>query len=121
MKCQILFSGKNRKNISKCHLLKFLPGMQGVKMLNKILTDNILVSFLLSCAFQYILVSKIRYQLLVTPPVETPMSMHPFYINGVCVDFYYQLSREKTTCKIKQLLTSEVLDMTLISTTGCQY
>ena len=25
MKCQILFSGKNKKNISKCHLLKILP------------------------------------------------------------------------------------------------
>ena len=25
MKCQILFSGKNKKNISKCRLLKFLP------------------------------------------------------------------------------------------------
>ena len=24
MKCQIQFSGKNKKNISKCHLLKFL-------------------------------------------------------------------------------------------------
>ena len=26
-KCQILFSGKNKKNISICHLLKVLPGM----------------------------------------------------------------------------------------------
>ena len=25
MKCQILFSGKNKKNISKCCLLKILP------------------------------------------------------------------------------------------------
>ena len=25
MKCQILFSGKNKKNISKCRLLKILP------------------------------------------------------------------------------------------------
>ena len=25
MKCQSLFSGKNKKNISKYHLLKFLP------------------------------------------------------------------------------------------------
>ena len=31
MKCQILFSGKNKKNISKCHLLKILPGMLSVK------------------------------------------------------------------------------------------
>ena len=30
MKCQILFSRKNKKNISKCHLLKFLPSMQSV-------------------------------------------------------------------------------------------
>ena len=32
MKYQILFSRKNKKNISKC-LLKFLPSMQGVKKL----------------------------------------------------------------------------------------
>ena len=30
MKYQILFSRKNKKNISKCHLLKFLPSMQSV-------------------------------------------------------------------------------------------
>ena len=33
MKCQILFSRKNRNNISKCCLLKFLPSMQSVKYL----------------------------------------------------------------------------------------
>ena len=29
MKCQILFTGKNngKKNVSKCHLLEFLPSM----------------------------------------------------------------------------------------------
>ena len=32
MKCQILFSRKNKKNILKCCLLKFLPSMQSVKM-----------------------------------------------------------------------------------------
>ena len=31
MKCQILFSGKNKKNISKCRLLKFLPRVLRVK------------------------------------------------------------------------------------------
>ena len=31
MKCQILFSRKNKKNISKCCLLNFLLSMQGVK------------------------------------------------------------------------------------------
>ena len=30
MKCQILFSRKNKKSISKCRLLKFLPSMQSV-------------------------------------------------------------------------------------------
>ena len=30
MKCQILFSGKNKKNISKCCLLKILPGVLSV-------------------------------------------------------------------------------------------
>ena len=32
MKCQILFSGKNKKNISKCRLLKILPRGLSVKV-----------------------------------------------------------------------------------------
>ena len=32
MKCLILFSGKNKKNISKCRLLKILPRVLSVKM-----------------------------------------------------------------------------------------
>ena len=32
MECQILSSRKNKKNISKCHLLKFLPSMQSVNI-----------------------------------------------------------------------------------------
>ena len=31
MKCQILFSGQNKKNVSKCDLLRFLPTMLNVK------------------------------------------------------------------------------------------
>ena len=34
MKCQILFSGKNKKNISKCRLLKILPRVLSVKTLS---------------------------------------------------------------------------------------
>ena len=30
--CQILFSKKNKKSISKCHKLNFLPSMQNVKI-----------------------------------------------------------------------------------------
>ena len=30
MKCQSLFSGKNKKNVTNCHLLNFLPSMQSV-------------------------------------------------------------------------------------------
>ena len=33
MECQILFLGENKKNISKCHLLKFVPSMLCVKVL----------------------------------------------------------------------------------------
>ena len=33
MKCHILFSGKNKKNISKCRLLKILPRVLSVKVL----------------------------------------------------------------------------------------
>ena len=32
MKCQILFSGKNKKNISKCCLLKILPRVLSVNI-----------------------------------------------------------------------------------------
>ena len=32
MKCQILFSGKNKKNISKCRLLKILPRVLSVNI-----------------------------------------------------------------------------------------
>ena len=35
MKCQILFSGKNKKNISKCRLLKILPRVLSVKQVLK--------------------------------------------------------------------------------------
>ena len=31
MKCQILFPGKNQKNISKCCLLKILPTVLNIK------------------------------------------------------------------------------------------
>ena len=31
MKCHILFFGKNKKNISKCRLLKILPRVLSVK------------------------------------------------------------------------------------------
>ena len=34
MKCQNLFSGKNKKNISKCRLLKILPRVLSVKTPN---------------------------------------------------------------------------------------
>ena len=30
MKCQRLFSGKSKKNISNCHLLKFLLGLLSI-------------------------------------------------------------------------------------------
>ena len=35
MKCQILFLGKNKKNISKCLLLKFLPSMLSINDITK--------------------------------------------------------------------------------------
>ena len=33
MKCHILFSGKNKKNISKCRLLKILPRVLSVEII----------------------------------------------------------------------------------------
>ena len=73
-------------------------------------------------AFQCILVSKVWYQLLVTSPVVTLTSARAFYIDGIfCWLLLPQLSREKTNFIIKQVLTIEALDMTLISTTEYQY
>ena len=73
-------------------------------------------------AFQCILVSKVRYQLLVTSPVVTLTSARAFYINEIfCWLLLPQLSTEKTNFIIKQVLTIEALDMTLISTTEYQY
>ena len=39
MTCHILFSGKNKKNISKCRLLKILPRVLSVKFSCMYLTD----------------------------------------------------------------------------------
>ena len=44
MKCQILFSGKNKKNISKCRLLKILPRVLSVKRMLS-LFDHLSVLF----------------------------------------------------------------------------
>ena len=40
MKCPILFSRKNKKNVSKCGLMKFLPSMQSVVFHNFYNGDN---------------------------------------------------------------------------------
>ena len=40
MKCQIRFSGKNKKNISKCRLLKILPRVLSVKAPSGFPTDH---------------------------------------------------------------------------------
>ena len=56
MKCQILFSGKNKKNISKCRLLKILPRVLNInKHIHSIASgkllfsnQNILIFFLIS-------------------------------------------------------------------------
>ena len=40
MKCHILFSGKNKKNISKYRLLKILPRVLSVKLPHPLLIFN---------------------------------------------------------------------------------
>ena len=41
MQCQILFSGKNKKNISKCRLLKILPRVLSVnRITNSVNADE---------------------------------------------------------------------------------
>ena len=61
MKCQNLISGKNRKNISICHLLKILPRVLSVKngfiltkevpLLPQILNDWHILSFFFRIRF----------------------------------------------------------------------
>ena len=46
MKCQILFSGKNKKNISKCRLLKILPRVLSVKTDFKLHPDYCAISII---------------------------------------------------------------------------
>ena len=49
MKCQILFSGKNKKNISKCRLLKILPRVLSVNTQytdGKFIREQIVISYL---------------------------------------------------------------------------
>ena len=63
-----------------------------------------------------------KYQVLMTSLVVMLMSKCAFCVNGVwCWLLLPQLSREKTKYIIKQLLTIEVLIMTLISPTKYQY
>ena len=40
MKCHILFSEKNKKNISKCRLLKILPRVLSVKVVQRVEADE---------------------------------------------------------------------------------
>ena len=42
MKCQILFSGKNKKHISICRLLKLLPRGLSVKVLREEVASDVL-------------------------------------------------------------------------------
>ena len=43
MKCQDLFSGENKKNVSKCSRLKILPGVLRVKCINTIYVCDVFV------------------------------------------------------------------------------
>ena len=40
MKCHILFSEKNKKNISKCRLLKILPRVLSVKVIMTVMAHD---------------------------------------------------------------------------------
>ena len=61
MKCKILFSMKNKKTISKCRLLNFLPSMQSVKYSSPILYDAALCAFVTLQAFSKVVVDDILF------------------------------------------------------------
>ena len=50
MKCQILFSGKNKKNISKCRLLKILPRVLSVNTSGGGLATGHSITYIITCA-----------------------------------------------------------------------
>ena len=60
MKCQNLFSGKNKKNISKCRLLKILPRVLSVKVPITTAADDILKYIFFFFFFFFFLKNKIR-------------------------------------------------------------
>ena len=49
MKCQSLFLEKNKKTISKCHLLKFLPSLLSVQYSNTLCCPKIWIVHLTTC------------------------------------------------------------------------
>ena len=60
MKCQILFSEKNKKNISKCRLLKILPRVLSVKCQSQqqqMMFQNIFILFPLKNNKKYLKMS----------------------------------------------------------------
>ena len=59
IKCQMLFSGKNYKNISKCHLLKFLPSMPSVKMRENLSPSKGIYFFCRISNINFLLICKI--------------------------------------------------------------
>ena len=53
MQYHILFSGKNKKNISKCHLLTILPRVQSIKAMLVFITDHLRQWFLHCLVFAF--------------------------------------------------------------------
>ena len=53
MQCQILFSRKDKKNISKCCLLKLLPSMQSVNIHEDFMTSFGFFSMKNICDWSY--------------------------------------------------------------------
>ena len=51
MKCQNLFSGKNKKNISKCHLLNFLPRVLSINILSPSVNNLIIIAIFITLLF----------------------------------------------------------------------
>ena len=63
MKCQILFSGKNKKNISKCRLLKFLPRVLRVNLFSMAIVNAYMSSNMKKCTFERVCPAKIQVNL----------------------------------------------------------
>ena len=87
MKCHIPFSGKNKKNISKCRLLKFFPRMLGVKKKRSLNVRNVPSDMCVQIRFKSACASALSDQSIRCPHDEP---LHPWLSKVVPVKIHHE-------------------------------